>query len=399
MTPEMQKRFDQLVGSHLDGALDAERTRELAELLAADGDARRAFARALAMDTALPQALPRRRPALLLWSTAAAALLAIGVGWWLLRHEHGPRIEGPDAIVLRDGRELPVAAAGSLRTADRIRTAGSPAVLRWSEGTHAILAPAGTLDLLAAGPDKALHLDTGRLEIDAAPQGAERRLRVTTADLAASVIGTRFRIARQGGASSLAVEHGSVAVEAGSERRTISAGQLAVRSADRPMWVSQPGQDLQALFAEPVVRLDAAACARDRGAGWIGRAHDGSLVAIAEATAERIANPHRDTGYTSLMPGLVIDADITLGQPATVAVFLICRRPDGRDWIGNYAVKIELPAGRHRRSWNAADLAVEKGAPLTEALGGRIAMVAVSAWPTGAGLRLHGLDIAHAVGR
>lgn len=400
MTPEMQKRLDQLVGAHLDGALDAERTRELAELLAADGDARRAFARALAMDTALPQVARRRRAPLLLWAcSAAAALLALGVAWWLLREAPGPRVDGDGAVVMRAGRDIPAAEAGPLRAADRLRTGSAPAVVLWPEGTRAVLSAGGRLDLLAAGPAKDLHLDEGSLDVDAAPQVGDRSLQVRAEGLSASVVGTRFRLARAGGSTSLAVQHGSVAVQAGGERRTVAAGQLAVASTSRPLWVSPVGQDLAAILAEPALRLDAAALARDRGTGWTGTVRDGAIAAERQETAERISNPIRDQGYTALLPDLTLDADVTLAKPGTLAVFLVTRRPDGRDWIGNYAAKIDLPAGRHQKRWSIDELTVEKGVPLSEALGGRIAMVAVCAWPAGTGLQLHQATIGHAAGR
>lgn len=398
MTPQMQNRLDQLVGAHLDGALDAERTRELAELLAADGDARKAFARALAMDTALPQVARRRRaPLLLLWAcSAAAALLALGVAWWLLREAPGPRVDGDGAVVMRAGREIPAADAGPLRAADSLHAAGAPAVVLWPEGTRAVLAAGGRLDLIAAGPAKDLHLDEGSLDVDAAPQVGDRSLLLRAEGLSASVVGTRFRLARNAGATTLSVQHGSVAVQAGSERRTVAAGQLAVASTAVPLWISPPGQDMSAALAEPSLRLDADAFTRERGAGWTGTVRDGALIAKAEGTAERIANPNRDAGYTALLPDVVVDIDVTLAKPSTVAVFLISRRPDGRDWIGNYALKADLPAGRTRRSFTATDLTVEKGRPVAEAFGGRVGGIAVCAWPAGAGLRLHRLDLVHA---
>lgn len=400
MTPDQQQRLDQLIGYHLDGALSPEQTRELAELLAADGEARKTFARSLAMDTALPLVVRRRRPVLLWSSLAAAALIAVGVAWWLLGEPAGPRLEpGSQAVVVRGGRELPADAAGVLRSADRVRSSGTPAVLVWPEGTRATLAAAGTLDLIAAGPRKDLYLDGGRLQVDAAPQGQERSLQVRTDRLAATVVGTRFRVASGAGSSSLAVEHGSVVVDAGGQQRTVSGGQLAVLSGERPLWISPAGQDINALLTAPAIRLDATAWQRDQGKGWSGTLRDGSIQAITEATAERVANPQQLDGYTRMLPDIAIDADVTLARPGTLAIFLVCRRPDGRDWLGNYSVQQELPAGRHHRSWTAADLRVEKGAPLAESDNARIILVAVCAWPQGTGLQVHTVDVAHAAGR
>lgn len=401
MTPDQQKRLDRLIGGHLDGALDAAQIRELAELLAADADARKAFARSLAMDSALPQAVRRRRPLLLLWSSlAAAALLAVGVAWWLLGEPDGPRLEaGSQAVVLRAGRELAADAAGVLRSADRIRSADAPAVVVWPEGTRATLAAAGTLDLVAAGPRKDLYLDSGRLQVEASPQGGDRSLQVRTDRLAAAVVGTRFRLASSAGGSSLAVEHGSVVVSAGGQQRTVAAGQIATRTGEQPLWVSPPGQDLSAVLGVPALRIDAAAWQRDRGQGWTGTLRDDVIQAFVEATAERVSNPILLDGYTRMLPDLTIDADVTLARPGTLAIFVVCRRPDGRDWLGNYTVQQELPAGRHRRSWTAADLRVEKGAPLSETDNARIVSVAICAWPLNSGLQVRAVEVGHAAGR
>lgn len=399
MSPEQQTRLDQLIGGHLDGALDADQVRELAALLQADGEARRAFARSLAMDTALPRAV-RRRPALrLLWpALAAAAVLAIAVATWLLASPAGPRLEpGGTAVVVRQGRELPADAAGALRDADRVRTAEGKAVLVWSEGTRVTLDAGSRLDLVAAGPRKELYLDGGRIDVEAAIQTPGKALAVRTDRLAVAVVGTRFRVASAPGASSVAVTHGSVALSAGGVQQTVSAGQLAVSSGSQPVWISPAGQDAGALL-DGAVHIDAKAFELDDGRDWRATLRDGSLVAVPEETAERVENPILLDGYTRMLPDLAIDADVTLAGPGTLAVILICRRADGRDWLGNYSLKAKLPAGRHRRSWSAADLQIEQGAAIAQAHGARLVRVAVCAWPRGAGLQVHHVAIRHGAG-
>ena len=399
MSPDQQLRLDSLIGGHLDGALDATQVRELAELLQADGEARRAFARSLALDTALPRVVRRRTALRLLWpALAAAAVLAIAVGLWLLTAPAGPRLEaGSLAVVVRQGRELAADAAGALRDADRVRTADGKAVVVWPEGTRVTLGAGSRLDLVAAGPRKALYLDSGRIEVDAAVQTAGSALAVRTDRLDVAVVGTRFRVASAPGSSSLAVEHGSVAVSAGGERRTVSAGQLAVSTGSQPMWVSPAGQDANAMLGGDV-RLDAVDYDLDRGKDWVGTLVNGSLHAVPEETAERVENPLRLDAYTRMLPDLTVDADVTLAKPATLAVIMICRRPDGRDWLGNYSVKAELPAGRHHRTWTAAELQIEQGAAIAAANGARLVKVAVCAWPRGAGLQVHAVAIGHGAG-
>jgi ferric-dicitrate binding protein FerR (iron transport regulator) len=399
MSPEQQSRLDQLIGGHLDGALDAAQVRELAELLQADGEARRTFARSLAMDTALPRVVRRRTTLRLLWpALAAAAVLAIAVGAWLLSAPAGPRLEpGSQAVVVRLGRELAADAAGALRDADRVRTADGKAVVVWPEGTRVVLGAGSRLDLVAVGPRKELYLDSGRIDVEAAVQTAGSALAVRTDRLAIAVVGTRFRVASAPGASSVAVEHGSVALSAGGTQQTVSAGQLAVSSGSQPLWISPAGQDAQALL-DGAVHIDAKAFELDDGRDWRATLRDGSLVAVPEETAERVENPILLDGYTRMLPDLNIAADVTLARPGTLAVILVCRRPDGRDWLGNYSVKADLPAGRHRRAWTAADLQIEQGAAIAAANGARLVKVAVCAWPRGAGLQVHAVAIGHGAG-
>jgi ferric-dicitrate binding protein FerR (iron transport regulator) len=396
MAPEVQRRLDQLIGGHLDGALDAAQVAELAALLAADGEARRAFARSLAYDTALPRLAQRRaRPLLLRWwpALAAAALLMVGIGLWSGgTAPTGPQLAGEGALVVRAGGELAAAAAGPLRAGDLVRTRSAAAVLRWpGEDTRIELAAGGELEIAAAGPAKDLLLRRGRVAVDAAHQQDGRRLDVRTDRLAVAVVGTRFTVARDAAGSTVAVEQGTVAVSAGGERREVAAGGLAM--------VGIAG-GLQVMPAAPagggatLVRLDPAAWQAARGQGWTGTLGDDGLVAAAvDATAERVAVPIREAGYARLRPDMTIAVDATLARPGTLAVFLICRQADGRDWLGNYAVSVELPAGRHQRTWSLGDLRVEKGAALAQALGARISGVAVGAWNRPTGLVVHSCTV------
>lgn len=373
----------ELIGRHLDGALDDAGLRELSALLAADPEARRTFARAVAHDTVLPRVAPRRRAPRVLWPVlAAAAVLLVAIGAWVALGAPSPAA-GPTAAgaatVLRAGRELAPAEAGVLRSGDAVRAGTGGATLAWTEGTRAELDAGSTLAVAEPGPRKALVLEAGGLLVEAAPQGAGSGLGVRAGRLEVAVVGTRFRVASRDGAATVAVERGSVAVAVGRERRTLAAGEAALAA-------SQGG-----LLPLPAggIRLDGAAWDAGHGAGWQGRRVGDGIAGEVEATAERVANAESVDGHSRIAPGLTVSADVTLARPATLAVFLVCRRPDGSDWLGNYTAKAELPAGRSRRSWTLAELGVEKGAPLAAAAGGRIVRVAVCAWPQPAGLIVH----------
>lgn len=397
MDPDRLRRLQELTGRHLDTGLDPADHDELADLLADDKEARRVFARSVAMDQALPRVVVRRGALRRWWpatSVAAAALLAVGLGLWSLRDGGGPLLAPGDALVVRDGRTLPAAEAGRLRTGDAVRAGAQPAVLAWAdEGSRLELAPGGELRLDQAGPGKELVLGAGRIAVDAGRQTGDRHLRVGTDRLVAEVVGTRFTVTADGAGSTLAVEHGEIAVTAGGQRRRVIAGELAVAAATAPLWVAPVAA---ATRSAPGLHIDTAAWRAVGGLGWTGEPAGDALRALVEATAERVQPPQLQAGYAFFNPDLRISADVELASPATLAIFLICRRPDGSDWLGNYAFKVELPAGRHQRTWTFADAELEKGAPPATAIGARIVTAAVAAWTAPVGLLVHRVAVGNA---
>lgn len=402
--PPDTRRLDELIGTHLDGKLDETGTHELVQILAEDRDARQRFARSLAMDTALP-AVARRKTMIRRWwpavaAIAAAAVLAVAVGLWPGSGDNdGPRLEaGSRAVVARLGADLGALPDRLLR-GDVIRAIDGPATILWPvEGTRATLLAESAVELARPeAADKELVLRSGQLVVEAGKQLGGNQLSVRSGRLTAAVVGTRFRVANLGATSTVAVEQGTVAISAGTEKRSLGAGQLVVASGSAPLWVSRPGEDVNALLAtSPGARLDAAAWQADRGTDWVGSVRDGALAATVGATDEKVATPQRLAGYARLLPDLTISADVTLARPATLAIFVICRRPDGSNWLGNYAIKADLPAGRHQRSWTMADLVLEKGAALTDALGARITQVAVCAWNQPVGLVVRTVHVGNA---
>jgi hypothetical protein len=392
--PDLQRRLDELIGAHLDGALDATQAEELAVILAGDRDARRDFARSVAFETVLPRVAPRPRLRLVYRASAlaAAAVLLVGVGWWLARPMgDGPELEsGGIAVILRGGHELTPAMAGVLRDADVVQVQAGPVALRWpTEGTRMVLGSGSVLTLTHGGPTKDVELRSGWVDVAAAHQTNGRHLTVRTAQAAVEVVGTRFVVAHAAGNSSIEVAEGAVAVQAGGARRTVEHGQRAVVSPGGALQVGSRDGIAPAGASGPGARLDVAAWQADQGRDWEGTMGRDGLVALVEQTAERVGNPQRMAGYAHLWPDLSIDVDVTLTHPGTLALFLVCRRPDGSDWTGNYTVQELLPAGRHRRAWSIADVRIEKGTPLAEALGARITRVVACGWNQPVGLVVH----------
>lgn len=389
MTPDQQRRSDELIGAHLDGALGPDEVREFAALLTAHPDVRTAFAQALVLDTALPTVV-RRRLSAWWWTSglAAAAAVLLGVGYGYLHEKTGPEVLGSGAIVVRDGRELHGENAGHLRAADVVRATGSPVSLRWaSEGTTMELAAGGTCTVVAPGPTKDLLLSAGELSVAAAHQTSGATLTVRTDRLSVAVVGTHFSVRNDGSASQVSVSEGRVALTAGAQQRPLAAGQTAVCGHSGDMLI---GPTAPVVMTTPLIRVDAAAWRAVLGKGWAGTLRGEDLIAeVASATAERVTVPERDAGYGVLRADLRVTIDVTLAQPGTVAVFLVCRKPDGRDWIGNYRLEEKLSAGRHQRTWTVADCVTEKGVSLSEALGGQISCMTVGAWTQPVGLVVH----------
>lgn len=400
MEPERQRRLDELIGAHLDGALDVAGSEELLAIISADSDARRDFARSVAFDTVLPRVARRPRLRIVHWSgIAAAAALLVGIGvWTTLTPGTGPVIEGDSTVaVVRDGGELTLAAAGALRDGDQLRVVHGTAALRWpDEGTRMVLGTGSVLALVHAGPSKEVDLQTGWVDVAAGHQTGERHLTVRTAQAAVEVVGTRFTVANVAGTSAIDVTEGAVAVSAGGAKQTVASGQRAVVAASGGLQIASRDSLAVSGSTGPGAHLDLATYQAEQGRGWDGTPGPDGLIAVHDATAERVTDPRLPAGYAHLWPDLVIEADVTLARPGTLALFLVCRRPDGSDWTGNYTVQKVLPAGRHQRIWTIADLRPEKGSPLADALGARITKVAVCAWTQPVGLVVHQVVVRNA---
>lgn len=165
-----------------------------------------------------PRRAQRRRPVpAWRWPVlAAAAVLALALGWWLL-----PGAAPPALLRAGDGQAL----------ADGAEVAG-PQVLRAADGSRFSLAAGGALRVALREDGMELALAAGAVEAEVAAQPAGRRIGVRTAHALVSVVGTRFQVATSATATSVAVDSGVVAVaDAQGGRRELRAGDRAFASA------------------------------------------------------------------------------------------------------------------------------------------------------------------------
>lgn len=170
-----------------------------------------------------------RRGALL----SAAVLLAL-VGLFVTRDRSLPvartvSIEwGENGVEWTTGgrrRMLAGSGQGRLAVGDRIRLpAGSEAWFEFADGSYARIGARSVVGVLSLGSTTEIELLRGRAAFDVAPQHSggddgppgrtrEGRFRVLTSQAVATVVGTRFGVIHEDGATEVSVEEGEVRVE------------------------------------------------------------------------------------------------------------------------------------------------------------------------------------------
>lgn len=159
----------------------------------------------------------RRQPAWLL-PLAAALLVGVVLGLYLLRPAPtGPArvlaVRGETSITLPDGssplRSEPLVAG------TRIATGGDAELqLAYPDGTTVTLA-ADSDGILTADQRVAVRLGRGRLTATVARQSADQPALFATDEAEATVLGTRFTLSSQDGATRLVVDEGRVRLATG----------------------------------------------------------------------------------------------------------------------------------------------------------------------------------------
>lgn len=361
----MSDRDAILVEAYLDGSLDSAQADELLAALddpARGADIRRRLAFAGQLATALDRtpeaavvrsvlermdasadpaaiaapmgrALPLRwrwRPLLL----AAAAVLAAAVAttWWTVRDRADCRIAGGgSALVRRAGGRLEARPGMALEPGDRV-DAAAPLALAWRDGSRIDLAPGTRLELLPAAPGRRLRLGSGALHADIAAQ--DEPLRILTPDAQVEVVGTRFRLGFEGGATRLEMYAGTVRLVGadGAGGRLVSAGET-VLAAPTGAW--------RELF--PAGRLD----------GW--QARSGIWTPVPDG-----ARGQADDTYPARIQSLAHYADLDLRLRLRVTGANRCEIQ-----LGGYNWFFAVPAGSiDPQGWVAIEL-VQRGGTAT----------------------------------
>lgn len=151
-----------------------------------------------------PAAVDRSRQTRLMWQSLAAALIVgLGLGIFFLFGEmmaggsKMARVESVEGFLFQvDGASIrPVGAGDTLDEGQEIRTAkGSTAVVRMTDGSRIEMSERANLSLEASRKGNTVHLDGGRVIVEAAKQVDRKHLFVETNDALVSVVGTIFSV-------------------------------------------------------------------------------------------------------------------------------------------------------------------------------------------------------------
>ncbi|HEX5717830.1 MAG TPA: FecR domain-containing protein [Thermoanaerobaculia bacterium] len=165
--------------------------------------------------------LSGRRSRLVWQSLAAALVVGVGIGLFLLIGEmmaggsNMARIESVEGLLFEiDGQTIREVNAGdSIDEGQEIRTAkGSTALVRMADGSGIELSERATLALEASRKGNTIHLDGGRVIVEAAKQ-RDRHLFVSTSDSLVSVTGTIFSVNNGTKGTRVSVVEGEVRVK------------------------------------------------------------------------------------------------------------------------------------------------------------------------------------------
>jgi hypothetical protein len=251
----MNKPLEDLIDDYLSGLLDEPGLRELEERLLADAEARRLFVRTCRLHTDLHlEARARQASARALsridqltaeprggvrpvrWLIAAACLvLAVGAGWWVVKHGGGPAAaQGPAVgwlVNAQNCRWSEGEPAGDMHAGTVLKLERGLAEVRFQCGARVVLEGPATLELLSG---KSARLQHGRL----------------TARVPEPAVG--FEVVSPGGkVIDLGTEFGIAVDEDGAAEVRVFEGKVEARAAQTVVGLTQ---DQAARIAEGTVR-------------------------------------------------------------------------------------------------------------------------------------------------
>jgi hypothetical protein len=287
-------------------------------------------------------ALRRRRPA---WGWLAVAL-ASGIGVGVLsggaitmapaRQPIATRVEPPAAVapapapliglvsrasgdVMINGLRPQDLFARTLTQGNRIATGGGRVDIQFGEGSAFALGPRSIIELRRFDSEAIELVIDGTVDIAVAPRPADQRFVVHAGPHAIEVRGTRFRVSRDGAATSVACQHGLVAVSDGTARVEVGARRSVRLAGDRPLSSEQvvalSDDDAAALSHVPPLALPL----------W-----DPAALPNSSAPLEIATSGHRDVRVDGVELGLA---------PLRVRVM-----------PGRHTVEAADAAGRYRRA-------------------------------------------------
>jgi ferric-dicitrate binding protein FerR (iron transport regulator) len=220
----------------------------------------------------------RRRVARSIVGVAAAACLALAVGWTLTGSRRrtsmapmadstvGPRpgfvAEGtPVATVLAAGGGVqPLLPGQGWHSGERLRTDGRPVVLATRDDSSIEVAPHSDLQLVRADAERWLRLGSGSVEVHVAKLKAAERFVISTPDAEVEVRGTRFRVdvvpavddCGRGTVTRVSVIEGVVMVRSsGGESRVEAGRRWPSDCAERPGSIAREEEAAAVPWTEP----------------------------------------------------------------------------------------------------------------------------------------------------
>ena len=166
-------------------------------------------------------------------AVAASLLLAAGLSAWGARQAFFSVPAGSRASVqsvsgalhrIVGGSALPLAPGEAVGEGDAVRTArGSRAVLRLRDGSSVEMSERAELSVTARGRDTTIHLERGRIIVEAAKRRTGHLL-VASSDCTVSVTGTVFSVNRGIKGSRVSVLEGQVRVARGGDETVLAPG-------------------------------------------------------------------------------------------------------------------------------------------------------------------------------
>jgi ferric-dicitrate binding protein FerR (iron transport regulator) len=235
---EIRPELEALLGAMTEGKLDAAGRARLSSVLREHPDARQFYLDYCQMHALLvsahgllraledPSSTRRTRWA---WIGAAAAILVLVMGALLFRQ--APRPEASVASVrgsawaIRDGQRVSLSEHGAIRGGDRVVTdADSRTEIKTQDGSKVILLDRSEIRIEA---DR-LELKNGTLRCAIAPQPAARPLAFVTPHAEATVLGTSFELAVEGGETRLHTLEGRVRFTSEGQSVEVGPGEKAV---------------------------------------------------------------------------------------------------------------------------------------------------------------------------